>query len=210
MSTPIAPRQDPAAPRNADPTIGRLVADATENLSGIIRNEIALAKAEVSVDVKKAGKGAAMFAAAGFFALFGLGFLLHTIALGLIAAGLADWLAYLIVTLALFIVAGILAMIGKSAVSKIKGKPQRTIDTTKESIEAVKRSTSGRTTAHARAADPVTHGATDRTRSAATSQSLAVGGPASTPSATPASSAPDTIGSAAMSTSGTGSTSTGS
>ncbi|WP_168583205.1 phage holin family protein [Gephyromycinifex aptenodytis] len=179
MSTAIPPRQDPAAPRNADPTLGRLVADATENLSGIIRNEIALAKAEVSVDAKKAGKGVAMFAGAGFFALFGFGFLLHTIALGLITAGLADWLAYLIVTVALFIIAGILAMIGKSAISKIKGKPQRTIDSTKESIAAVKASTSGTTTAQARAMDPVTHGATDGTIPTATQQKLP--DPASSP-----------------------------
>lgn len=210
MSTPILPRQDPAAPRNADPTIGRLVADATENLSGIVRNEIALAKAEVSVDAKKAGKGAAMFAAAGFFALFGLGFLLHTIALGLIAVGLADWLAYLIVTLVLFIVAGILALIGKSALSKVKGKPQRTIATTKESIEAVKRSASGTTTANARATDPVTHGATDRTRSDAADQRQAIGGPAATSEAATASDSPAPVGSGAMSTPGTGSTSAGS
>lgn len=196
MSTAIPPRQDPAAPRTADPTIGRLVADATENLSGIIRNEIALAKAEVSVDAKKAGKGVAMFAAAAFFALFGLGFMLHTIALGLIAAGLADWLAYLIVTLTLFIIAGILAMIGKSALSKIKGKPERTIETTKESIDAVKRSTSGSATHAARVSDPVTHGATDRTLSAAPAAgALSAGSAAGAPAG-------------AASTSGTGSTST--
>lgn len=162
MTTDATTRQDPAAPRSTDPSIGRLVADATANLSGIIRNEIALAKAEVGVDAKKAGKGIAMFAGAAFFALFGLGFLLHTIALGLVALGLADWLAYLIVTVALFLVAGVLALVGKSAVTKIKGKPERTITSTKETIDAVKRSTSGTTTADARRLDPVTHGATDR------------------------------------------------
>ncbi len=123
-----------------EPTIGRLVADATRDLSSIVRNEIALAKTEVTTDVKKVGKGAGMFAGAAVFAVFGLIFLLHTVAQGLIALGLAAWLAYLIVTLLLFGCAVILALIGKSALSKVKGKPERTIKTTKETIEVVKAS----------------------------------------------------------------------
>lgn len=160
MSTPITPTPDPAEPRASDPTIGRLVADATENLSGIIRNEIALAKAEVSVDVSKGVKGGAMFAVAGVMAFLGLIFLLHTIALGLFQLGLALWLSYLVVTLVLFVLAGILALVGKSVLSKIKGKPQRTIDSAKTSVDAVKRSAAGDRTRAVRVADPVSHGAT--------------------------------------------------
>ncbi|GMA38288.1 phage holin family protein [Mobilicoccus caccae] len=158
MSTSIPPTPDPAAPRASDPTLGRLVADATENLSGIIRDEIALAKAEISVDVNKGVKGAAMFAVAGVLALLGLIFLLHTIALGINALGLPMWASYLIVTLVLFVIAGILALVGKSALSKIKGKPERTIDSAQKSVEAVKRSASGHRTQAVRGADPITHG----------------------------------------------------
>ena len=59
-------------------TIGQLVADATHDLSTIVRSEIALAKAEITADAKKAGAGAGMFAGAAFVSLLGLIFLPFT------------------------------------------------------------------------------------------------------------------------------------
>ncbi|WP_226343708.1 phage holin family protein [Agilicoccus flavus] len=159
MATVHPEPKAPQAPRASDPTLGRLVNNALEDISTLIRNEIALAKAEISVDVKKIGIGAAMFAAAAFVAVLGLIFLLHTIAQGLIALGLAPWLSYLIVTLLLFVVAGVLALIGKSKVSKVQGKPQRTIAAAKTTIDEVKRSASGDATSTIRRTDPVAHGA---------------------------------------------------
>ena len=47
------------------------------------------------------------------------------------------WAAFGIVTLALFVIAGILALVGKGRLTKVKG-PQQTINTTKQSIEQVK------------------------------------------------------------------------
>ena len=158
MSTAPPPTPDPAAPRASDPTIGRLVADAIDKVRLIIRNEIALAKAEITVDLSKAVKAIALLAVAGVVALFGLGFLLHTIALGLHALGLALWLSYLIVTLVLFVVAGIAAALGVKSMKTVNPKPERTIDSATKSLEAVKRSTSGQATERARLADPVTHG----------------------------------------------------
>ena len=58
-------------PDGTERTIGQLVADATHDVSTIVRSEIALAKAEVAADAKKAGAGAGMFAAAAFVALLG-------------------------------------------------------------------------------------------------------------------------------------------
>lgn len=124
-------------PATEEPTIGRLVHDALEDASSLIRSEIALAKAEVSMDVKKAGRGGAMLAAAGVVALFGLTFLLHTIAIA-IGEFLPLWAGYLIVAGVLLLVAVILALVGKSALQAVKGKPERTIATSKETIEAVK------------------------------------------------------------------------
>ncbi len=167
MATAIPEPHTPEAPRVADPTIGRLVNDALQDISALIRNEIALAKAEVSIDLKKVGVGAGLFGAAGFLAVLGVIFLLHTIAQALIALGLAAWLSYLIVTVLLFVVAGILALIGRSAVKKVKVTPQRTISTTKETIDSVKRSATGNTTAALRREDPVEHGASARVESPA-------------------------------------------
>ncbi len=155
-SEPTAPQ----APRAADPTIGKLVNDALVDVSTLVRSEIALAKAEVATDAKKAGKAAGLFGAAGFVAVLGVVFLLHTIAQGLIAAGLSPWLSYLIVTLGLFLVAGVLALVGKSALKGFKGKPELAITSTKQTIDTVKRATSGDVTSLVRASDPHDHGAT--------------------------------------------------
>ena len=57
---------------------------------------------------------------------------------GLVAAGLPVWLSFLIVAVVLFVVAGVLALVGKKAVNKVKGKPERTIVTTQETIAALK------------------------------------------------------------------------
>ena len=57
---------------DAERTIGQLVADATHDISSIVRSEVALAKAEIKADALKAGLGAGMFAAAGTLAFLAL------------------------------------------------------------------------------------------------------------------------------------------
>ena len=51
---------------DAEPSVGQLVAQASRDVSGLIRSEIALAKSEVKISAKAGGIGAAMFAVAGF------------------------------------------------------------------------------------------------------------------------------------------------
>ncbi|WP_270887158.1 phage holin family protein [Pedococcus sp. 5OH_020] len=132
MSTTRQPR-DPSTER----TLGQLVADATNDVSTIVRNEIALAKAEITTEAKTAGKGAAMFAAAGFVGLLGLIFLFHTIA-QVIAIWLPLWAGYLITTALLFLVAAVLALVGRRSMQKMKGKPERTIKNAQETISTLK------------------------------------------------------------------------
>ena len=119
-------------------TLGQLVADATQDVSTIVRSEITLAKAEITADAKQAGKGAGMFAGAGVMGFLGVILLLFAVVYGLVAAGLPTWLAFLIVAVLLFVVAGVLGLVGKKTVSKVKGKPERTIVTTQETIAAIK------------------------------------------------------------------------
>ena len=120
-------------------TIGQLVADATHDLSSIVHNEIALAKTELKNDAKAAGKGAGMFGAAAFVGVLGLIFLFHSVA-RVIAIWLPVWAGYLITTGLLFLIAGILAMVGRKSVSGVKGKPERTIRNAQETIATVKNS----------------------------------------------------------------------
>ena len=119
-------------------TLGQLVADATHDISSIVQGEIALAKAELGADVKKAGVGAGLFAAAGLFAFLALILLLIAAAFGLVAAGLAPWLSFLIVAGVLLVVGAILALVGKSSISKVKGKPERTIKNAQETIAVIR------------------------------------------------------------------------
>jgi len=124
-------------------TLGQLVAQASDDLSGIVRAEIALAKAELRADMKNVAVGGGLFGAAGYLGLLASITAVITIAYALVAAGLRAWLAFLIVTVVLLIIAGILALIGRSRIKKVS-PPERTIRSTKEAIAAVKPGHNGR------------------------------------------------------------------
>ncbi len=118
-------------------TLGQLVADATSDVQEIVRAEIALAKAELKQDAIRGGVAAGMFGAAGYLGLLASIILTIAAGYGLTEAGLAPWLAFLILGVALLLVAGILVLVGRSQVSKV-GPPERAIRSTKLSIAAVK------------------------------------------------------------------------
>jgi hypothetical protein len=118
-------------------TLGQLVADATNEMSGIVRAEIALAKAELRADVKNGAVGGALFGVAGYLVFLASILLVIAAGFGLVRAGLDAWLAFLIVAAVLLLLAGVLAFVGKSRVSKV-GPPERTIRSTKETLAAIK------------------------------------------------------------------------
>lgn len=118
-------------------TLGQLVADATQDISTIVRSEIALAKAEVTAEAKIAGRGAGLLAGAAFVGLLGLVFLFHTLA-NVLAVWLPLWAGYLITTVVLFVLTAILGLVGKNSMSKVKPRPERTIKNAQETIEAIK------------------------------------------------------------------------
>src|ERR687897_1920779 len=88
--------------------LGKAVQEVSEKASLLVREEIALAKAELSEKISGLAKGAAVGAAAGIFIIAGLIYFLHFLAL-LIAELLGDtvWLGYLIVAGALFLFGGV-------------------------------------------------------------------------------------------------------
>jgi hypothetical protein len=119
-------------------TLGQLVADATRDISSIVHGEVALAKAEMAADAKKAGLGAGMFVAAGTLAFLALILLLIAAAYGLVALGLAPWLAFLIVAVVLLVIGAILVLVGKQSFDNLQGKPERAIKSTQDTIAAVR------------------------------------------------------------------------
>ena len=127
----------PPLTRRTEDTLGALVADASRDLSSLVRQEIALAKAELRVDVKNAATGGAMFGAAAFLSLLAVVMLSITLALFLAWLGLETWVAFLIVTVFFLLVAVGLALFGKRKVSQV-GPPERTIRTSKDTATFLK------------------------------------------------------------------------
>ncbi|HWS35050.1 MAG TPA: phage holin family protein [Actinoplanes sp.] len=115
-----------------------LVQRASEQLSRLVRDEITLAKAELAEKGKRAGIGAGLFGGAGVLAMYGVG---AAIATGVIALDLVLplWLAALTVTVVLFVVAGVLALLGKKQVSKaVPPEPSAAIESVKADVDEVK------------------------------------------------------------------------
>jgi uncharacterized membrane protein YqjE len=123
-----------------EPSIGSLVSSASRDVSLLISKEIELAKAELRTDIKNAAQAGVMFGVAAVFAVFLPVMLLIALAEGLVAAGIWRWAAYLIVAGVLAVVAGTVAMIGMRRVKRVK-PPERTIETTKETIAWAKHPT---------------------------------------------------------------------
>jgi len=117
------------------PELMKTLADQTATL---VRQEIDLAKAEVSEKGKKAGLGAGMFGGAGVIGFLALAALTAAAILGL-ATALPDWLAALIVGLVYAGVAGVLALQGRNKVQEAGPPiPEQTVDTVKEDVEWAK------------------------------------------------------------------------
>jgi hypothetical protein len=121
-------------PDNAEKNLGEIVNEVTSKAQLLVREEIELAKAEVTAKVSKLAKGAGFFAGAGILAVFGLIWLFHFLALGLADwLGLKVWVGYLIVSVFLFAVVGILALLGLRSVKKgTPPKPELAIEEAKK------------------------------------------------------------------------------
>jgi uncharacterized membrane protein YqjE len=123
------------------PSIGTLVSEATESFSALLHGEIELAKLEVKSSVRNAGTGAVMFIGAGVLLAFSLTFGLIALAEGLVALHIWRWAAYLIVFGFLVLLALVLVFIGVRKVKRVR-PPKQTIDSTKETVTALRQATS--------------------------------------------------------------------
>jgi hypothetical protein len=130
----------PEPVQDTDPTIGRLVSDASRDVSSLIRNEIKLAKAEVQLSVRAGGVGVAMFAAAAFFALMALIMLSVAFAyfLNWNGEGLALHWAFTVVFAFYLLVAAVLALIGVRKVKRVRA-PEKAIAQAQEAKQILRR-----------------------------------------------------------------------
>lgn len=125
--------REPSSASTAD-----LVRQASEQISRLVRDELALARAEMTAKGKQAGLGAGLLSGGGALALYGLGALLAAAALGLDVV-LPAWLAALIVAVVLLGSAGVLALLGRTRVAKaVPPVPQEAAHSVRADIDEVK------------------------------------------------------------------------
>jgi MFS family permease len=136
-STP-SPRSSASQTPAAEASLGELLSRVPAQTSQLVRDEIRLAQAELTQKGKRAGIGAGLFGGAGVFGFYGVGALVAAAILGL-ATTVDGWLAALIVAAALFVIAGIAALIGKANVSKATPPvPQEAVAGLKTDLDTLK------------------------------------------------------------------------
>lgn len=127
-------------PAQSDRSVAELMKQLSDQTATLVRQELDLAKAELTEKGKKAGLGAGMFGGASVFGLYALGALTACAILAL-ALAVTGWLAALIVAAVLGVIAGVLALMGTRNVKQgVPPTPERTIESVKEDVEWTKRS----------------------------------------------------------------------
>ncbi len=110
--------QPPGPGPDEDRSVGELVFDVSERVSTLVREEIELAKTEVTEKVTKLVKGSVVGIAAGIFAFLGLILLMHSFAWLLNDLFFGDnfWLGFLIEAVLFFVTAGLAGLFAYRAV----------------------------------------------------------------------------------------------
>ena len=115
-----------------------LVQRASEQFSRLVRDELALAKAELTEKGKHAGIGVGLFGGGGLLALYGVGAAIAT-AILLLALVLPAWAGGLIVTAVLFGAAGVMALVGRKQVRRATPpKPAETVSNVRADVDTVR------------------------------------------------------------------------
>lgn len=126
-----------AGPRSAEPSVGQLLTQLSEQTSRLVRDELQLAQVELKATAKHAGRGAGLFSAAGVLALYGVGALLATAIIAL-ALLVPLWASALIVTVVVLAAAAVAGLMGKKQVAQASPTPERTVANVKRDVAEVK------------------------------------------------------------------------
>jgi len=120
-----------------DQSVGELLKQLSQETSTLIKQEMALARAEITEQGKRAGTGAGMLGGAGVAGLLTLGALTATL-IALLDTAMATWLAALIVTVIWAAVAGVLALQGRNKLEEAGPPAPQTVETVKEDVRWAK------------------------------------------------------------------------
>jgi len=135
-SRPLTGQQETPEGKAATTSLGDLLTGVSKDISTLFRQEVELAKAELTESAKKAGKGAGMFGGAGLTALFALLFLSIAAWWGL-GFLLNNALSAVVIAVIYGVVALILFLRGKKELKDINGAP-KTVDSLKKIPETMK------------------------------------------------------------------------
>jgi putative superfamily III holin-X len=122
-------------------SLGELFAELSRETSTLVRNEVALAKTELTEKAAKAGRDAAMIAVGGALAHAGLLVVIAAVVLLLVQAGLASWLAAVIVGIGVAAAGYAIAQKGIAALKHDDLTPRQTMDSMKETAQWAKHQT---------------------------------------------------------------------
>ena len=119
-------------------SMGQLFKELSNDLSTLMRQELALAQAEMTEKGKQAGIGIGMLGGAGIVGFVAFLALTATL-IALLATTMKVWVAALIITGAYLIIAALLALIGRNRVSQATPpQPEQTTETLKEDVQWAK------------------------------------------------------------------------
>jgi len=119
-------------------SLGELFTELARGTSTLVRQEMQLAKAELTQSASEAGRGIASLVAGGAVAYAGFFFLLLAVVLGLWDAGLEAWQAALIVGLVVVVIGALLVQRARASLKPANLAPRRTVETLKEDQEWAK------------------------------------------------------------------------
>ncbi|MEU1267674.1 phage holin family protein [Streptomyces sp. NPDC005799] len=124
--------------RDGHQSVGDLVGQATEQLSRLVRQEVALAKEELAEKGRRAGRGGGLLGAAGAFGYAGLLAAAGT-AIAALSLTLSVWAAALIVTGVLFVIAAVLGATGRAQLRKATPPtPEEALGSVRADVEEIK------------------------------------------------------------------------
>ncbi|MCX2970637.1 phage holin family protein [Streptomyces sp. TRM70308] len=129
-----AHRHDRQERHDGEPSVGELLSKVTEDVQRLVRQEVALAKAEAREEATKAGKAAGMFGGAAFAGYMVLLFLSLTVMFVLWGVMDLRWAA-LILTGVWALVGAALFWLGRSQMRRVSPTPEKTVETLKEDAQ---------------------------------------------------------------------------
>ncbi|MGW7721041.1 phage holin family protein [Streptomyces chartreusis] len=129
---------DHTTDRSGQEPVSELVQRASQQLTELVRGELKLAQAEMKEKGKRYGKGGGLFGGAGLVGFLMLQAMVAT-AIAALAVPLPVWAAALIVTAGLGVIAAVMALTGKTQVSRAgPPTPEQTVDSVKADVAAIK------------------------------------------------------------------------